>query len=399
MMQRRDFIKQAGAGFLFWQMPTLLATSTNQKSAKKLVWVVLRGGMDSLHTVVPAFEQKLTKIRPTLAPAIADKLLPIDKGFALHPSLSNLHQWYKEKELLPIVAVSTGYPKRSHFDGQDFLECGLKSIDHDSGWLARAIDQKHQYALAIQNSTPLSLRSSENVNTWYPSNLKGATTDIYEQLESLYQYDELLQRRLKDGMEVRAMAGMSSSKKRRSKFTDLTKACAKLMMGNSTEANSLQKKKVVDCAMLELGGWDTHNNQSNRLARQLTELDNGLLALKKGLADQWDNTVVIIASEFGRTAKENGTKGTDHGTAGALMLAGGAVSGGQVLGNWPGLEKSKLFEERDLMPTTNSFAWFASVLAQHWEMDKNQLQQVFPDIKPYTNNLIKSKLKSKRRQS
>jgi len=399
MMQRRDFIKQAGAGFLFWQMPTLLATSTNQKSAKKLVWVVLRGGMDSLHTVVPTFEQKLTKIRPTLAPAIADKLLPIDKGFALHPSLSNLHQWYKEKELLPIVAVSTGYPKRSHFDGQDFLECGLKSIDHDSGWLARAIDQKHQYALAIQNSTPLSLRSSENVNTWYPSNLKGATTDIYEQLESLYQYDELLQRRLKDGMEVRAMAGMSSSKKRRSKFTDLTTACAKLMMGNSTEANSLQKKKVVDCAMLELGGWDTHNNQSNRLARQLTELDNGLLALKKGLADQWDNTVVIIASEFGRTAKENGTKGTDHGTAGALMLAGGAVSGGQVLGNWPGLEKSKLFEERDLMPTTNSFAWFASVLAQHWEMDKNQLQQVFPDIKPYTNNLIKSKLKSKRRQS
>ena len=393
-MQRRDFIKQAGASLLFWQMPTLLATSTNQKPAKKLVWVVLRGGMDSLHTVVPTFEQNLTKLRPTLAPAIADKLLPIDKGFALHPSLSNLHQWYKDKELLPIVAVSTGYPKRSHFDGQDFLECGLKSIDHDSGWLARAIDQKHQYALAIQNSTPLSLRSSENVNTWYPSNLKGATTDIYEQLESLYQYDELLQRRLKDGMEVRAMAGMSSSKKRRSKFTDLTTACAKLMKGNSTEANSMQKKSVVDCAMLELGGWDTHNNQSNRLARQLTELDNGLLALKKGLANQWDNTVVIIASEFGRTAKENGTKGTDHGTAGALMLAGGAVSGGQVLGNWPGLEKSKLFEERDLMPTTNSFAWFASVLAQHWEMDKNQLQQVFPDIKPYTNNLIKSKLKS-----
>ncbi len=392
MMQRRDFIKQAGAGFLFWQMPTLLASSTKQKSAKKLVWVVLRGGMDSLHTVVPTFEQKLTKLRPTLAPAIADKLLPIDKGFALHPSLSNLHQWYKEKALLPIVAVSTGYPKRSHFDGQDFLECGLKSIDHDSGWLARAIDQKHQYALAIQNSTPLSLRSSEKVSTWYPSNLKGATTDIYEQLEFLYQYDELLQRRLKDGMEVRAMAGMSSSKKRKSNFTDLTTACAKLMMDNSK-----QSKHVVDCAMLELGGWDTHNNQSNRLARQLTELDNGLLALKKGLADQWDNTVVIIASEFGRTAKENGTKGTDHGTAGALMLAGGAVSGGQVLGNWPGLEKSKLFEERDLMPTTHSFAWLASVLAQHWEMDKNQLQQVFPDIKPYTDNLIKSKLKSKRR--
>jgi uncharacterized protein (DUF1501 family) len=383
-MQRRDFLKQLGAGLLVWQTPSLLGSLSHQVVGKKLVWVILRGGMDSLQTVIPAFEPELSTLRPTLAPAIADKVLAIDNGFALHPSLINLHQWYKNKEFLPIIAVSSGYAKRSHFDGQDFLESGLQSIDHNSGWLARAIDEKNQQALAIQNSTPLSLRSSDNVNTWYPSNLKESSSDIYEQLMALYQYDDLLQKRLIDGLKIKEMAGQSSSHKRRANFTDLTTACAKLMMGDP-----LKGENTVNCAMLELGGWDTHNNQTKRLTKQLTELDNGLAALKNGLSEKWDDTVVIIATEFGRTVKENGTAGTDHGSASTLMLAGGAVSGGQVLGNWPGLAKNKLFEERDLMPTTNSFAWLASVLAQHWDMDKKQLQKIFPGIKPYNDVLIK----------
>jgi uncharacterized protein (DUF1501 family) len=118
--------------------------------------------------------------------------------------------------------------------------------------------------------------------------------------------------------------------------------------------------------MLELGGWDTHNNQAARLKRQLSELDQGLEQLKKGLKDQWQNTVVIVATEFGRTAKENGTGGTDHGTASAMSLAGCAVKGGEVLGDWPGLKNSQLFEQRDLMPTTNTFSWMAGVVNHHW---------------------------------
>jgi len=215
---------------------------------------------------------------------------------------------YQQKEFLPIVAVHSGYPKRSHFDGQDYLESGKSTIDHDSGWLARAIEQKQLQAMAINNSIPVSLRGSEKVMTWYPSNLKQSSPDIYQQLMALYQDDELLLSRLKEGLEVKAMTGMESLKKRRAKFTDLTKACTKLMSGN----------KAIDCAMLELGGWDTHNNQKNRLANRLKQLDDGLLVLKQGLGSEWNNTVVVMATEFGRTARENGTGGTDHGTASTI---------------------------------------------------------------------------------
>ena len=311
-------------------------------------------------------------------------MLPLEKGFALHPSLTNLHQWYQEKSLLPIVAVSSGYPKRSHFDGQDFLESGKDEIDHDSGWLARAIAVKNKSALAVARSTPISLRSpfanSEQVNTWYPSKFKSADEDIYAALNKLYQDDEALKEKLNSALAIKGLVDDNGQHKQKGKFNDLAKSCAKLMTA----------EQGVDCAMLELGGWDTHNNQSARLARKLTELDSGLAELKAGLGDEWQNTVVIIGTEFGRTAKENGTGGTDHGTASALFLAGGAVTGGKVKGHWPGLKPDELFQQRDLMPTSNSFSWFASVLSQHWQLSEQELQQVFPHIKSYSEVLIKS---------
>jgi uncharacterized protein (DUF1501 family) len=146
----------------------------------------------------------------------------------------------------------------------------------------------------------------------------------------------------------------------------------------------------LDCAMLELGGWDTHNNQSNRLNQKLAELDNGLAELKAGLGNEWENTVVIIGTEFGRTVKENGTGGTDHGNGSALFLAGGAVNGGKVKGRWPGLNDDELFEKRDLMPTTNSFGWIGGVLSQHWKFSKKELAEVFPHMKPYNEEVVRS---------
>jgi len=380
-MQRREFLKHLGTGLVVWQTPSIFAEISIKDQSKKLIWIVLRGGVDSIHTIVPVFDKHLSRLRPGLAPTIADKLLPIDRGFGLHPSLVNLHKMYQQKEFLPIVAVHSGYPKRSHFDGQDYLESGKSTIDHDSGWLARAIEQKQLQAMAINNSIPVSLRGSEKVMTWYPSNLKQSSPDIYQQLMALYQDDELLLSRLKEGLEVKAMTGMESLKKRRAKFTDLTKACTKLMSGN----------KAIDCAMLELGGWDTHNNQKNRLANRLKQLDDGLLVLKQGLGSEWNNTVVVMATEYGRTDREDGTGGTDHGTASTLMLAGGAVSGGQVIGKWPGLAKDQLFNGRDLMPTTNTFGWISSILEQHWNLDPQQLEHIFPEVKPYKVNLIRSK--------
>lgn len=384
-LTRRKFIKMASASLAVLSFPgTCLAGTKIKKSASnpKIVWVLLRGALDSLHTVVPTFDPQYKILRPKLSASFKSPLLALEKGFALHPSLANLHQWYKAKQLMPIVAVSSGYKQRSHFDGQDFLESGMGEIDHDTGWLARAIDVKNKRALAVARSTPISLRSSEQVNTWYPSKLKNADDDIYQALAKLYQHDELLSTNLEKGLAVRGLVGQEkvSNKKRQGQFVELSKACAKLMTA----------EQGIDCAMLELGGWDTHNNQANRLAQKLTELDNGLAQLKAGLADKWQNTVVIIGTEFGRTANENGTGGTDHGTGSALFLAGGAVDGGRVTGTWPGLAKDELFEQRDLMPTTNSFSWIATMLVQQWGFSNKELLQVFPHVKAYDEKLILS---------
>ena len=384
-LSRRKFIKMASTSLAVLSFPGLCAAEVKTKSSvsnPKVVWVLLRGALDSLHTVIPANDPKYKTLRPKLSTSFKAPLLPLEKGFALHPSLANLHQWYQAKQLLPIVAVSSGYSRRSHFDGQDFLESGIGEIDHDTGWLARAIDVKNKRALAVARSTPISLRSSEQVNTWYPSKLKNADDDIYQALAKLYQDDELLSTNLEKGLEVRGLVGQKkvNNKKRQGQFVELSKACAKLMTA----------EQGIDCAMLELGGWDTHNNQANRLAQKLTELDNGLAQLKAGLADEWQNTVVVIGTEFGRTAKENGTGGTDHGTGSALFLAGGAVDGGRVSGKWPGLSEAELFEQRDLMPTTNSFSWIANMLAQQWDFSNQELLQVFPHVKAYDEKLILS---------
>lgn len=380
---RRHFVKSAAAALAVLSFPMGLSFSAqatvNQKNAPKIVWVLLRGALDSLHAVVPSFDSSYAIHRPKLSTSFKAPLLPLAHGFKLNPALVNMHQWYKEKTMLPIVAVSSGYQQRSHFDGQDYLESGKKQIDHDSGWLARAINIKHKKAVAISRTTPISLRSSDEVNSWYPSKLKDATEDIYLSLQNLYQYDEALKEKLESGLEVRNLVDTKSGKKgkRQGQFIELSKSCAKLMKG--TEG--------VDCAMLELGGWDTHNNQNNRLDQKLSELDSGLTELKNGLGEDWQNTIVIVGTEFGRTVKENGTGGTDHGTGSAMFLAGGAVNGGNVLGDWPGLKTEQLFEQRDLQPTTSSFSWIASVLSQHWHFTEQEILEVFPGIKAYQDKV------------
>ncbi|WP_416305125.1 DUF1501 domain-containing protein [Neptunicella sp. SCSIO 80796] len=385
-MQRRDFIKALGAGLVVFSPPMLAlgAEITHSKAATaKIVWVVLRGAMDGLHALVPVSDPDLNVHRPKLVGGIKSGLLPLNNDFALHPSLVNLHSWYLDKQLLPVVAVSSGYQQRSHFDGQDYLESGLPEINHDSGWLARAVEIRHKQALAIARSTPISLRDDNTnkaqVSTWYPSGLKSADEDLYQSLIKMYERDPLLSSRLADGLETGQMAGMNvNAEKRKGKFTDLTRSCAQLMSGD------------IDCAMLELGGWDTHNNQHARLARQLSELDNGLAILKQGLGKSWNNTVVVVATEFGRTVKENGTGGTDHGTGSMLLLAGGAVQGGRVMGQWPGLANEQLFEQRDLMPTSNSFSWIGKVLSEHWGFSDQELSRVFPDRPLIADKLLKS---------
>ncbi|MBD1388866.1 DUF1501 domain-containing protein [Neiella sp. HB171785] len=360
-----------------WAQTTNSATST---AGKKLVWVLLRGALDSLHTVIPVADNNLRQHRPKLTDGWLPSALPLSSEFALHPSLKNLHSWYQSGQFSPIVAVGSGYDSRSHFDGQDFLESGLGQIDHDSGWLARAINSRHAQGLAIAQTTPIAFRSAEQVMEWFPSRFRLSKEDTYAALMDMYEETPSMLTSLQEGLAARDLLALDQAKEnKKATFKSLAAACGTLMTSDNGP----------DCAMLELGGWDTHNNQVNRLNRQLTELDQGLAALKESLGDEWRNTVVVVSTEFGRTVRENGTAGTDHGTASCMLVAGGAMKGGSVLGAWPGLEEQQLFQGRDLMPTSSAFRWWATILAQHWGLTESQLQTVLPGSPRYEVNLMR----------
>ncbi len=370
-MNRRQLIKLGAAGWVLLNAPYYANATT--APTKKIIWLVLRGAMDSLHAVVPVNDPYLMQHRAALIKPIQDSLLPLNQQFSLHPELKNLHQWYQQQQMAPVVAVASPYRARSHFDAQDILESGLNTTDHNNGWLARALaayQEKHKSeAIAIARSTPISLRGQSTIRTVYPSVLPEAEPDLYQRLEQLYQNDPLLSARLQEGMEARNMLSMTGKPSKKPKFSQLAKMCGEL----------LSQRADASCAMLEMGGWDTHNAQVNRLNRQFSLLDNGLGILKEQLGKEWANTVIIIATEFGRTVAVNGTQGTDHGTASALLVAGGGVAGGRVLGQWPGLAPAQLHQQRDLKPTSDIRYWLGGLIQQHWHLSDAQLASIFPD--------------------
>jgi uncharacterized protein (DUF1501 family) len=334
---------------------------------------MLRGAMDSLHAVIPSFDKNYFFYRANSISLIKDDLLPLNDGYALHPAFEHIHQLYKKKQFFPVVAVANAYRKRSHFDAQDQMESGLNEIDHENGWLARAIQQYRGQSVAISRTVPIALRSNkgETANTWYPSSFKPADDDILEKLADLYEKDEELSGLLQQAVEQRDNPNMMSTSKNRPKFTLLANRCGQI----------LNRDPNINCAMLELGGWDTHNNQAGRLHRQFTMLDTGIKSLQEGLGNTWDDTLVIVTTEFGRTVAINGTSGTDHGTASCLFMLGGNLKqGGQVLGQWPGLAASQLFEERDLMPTSDVRTWISDGLKQHWGLNNEHTKAIFPDL-------------------
>jgi uncharacterized protein (DUF1501 family) len=383
ILNRRAFIKSAVTGWVLMQsmssgvLAKSIAPSTNKK---KIVWVMLRGAMDSLSCVIPAADPFLTEHRASLVTAMSDTALPLDKGFTLHPALKNCYEWYKNKEFSPVVAVASGYRARSHFDAQDQMESGLDNTDYESGWLARAVAVSSGEGLAISQTVPIALRGTKSSQTWYPSHFAPVDDDLLSRLRALYQQDKEFTQLLETAVTNRDNLAMSEKGKAKPDFSYLAQHCGEL----------LSRDDSANCAMLELGGWDTHNNQSARLNGQLGILDSGLGELKDSLGKVWKDTVVIVTTEFGRTVAVNGTKGTDHGTGSAMFLLGGAVKGQQVLGDWPGLAPKNLYQNRDLMPTSDVRSWMASILHQHWGLSLTQLNQVFPDVQPIAQVLVKS---------
>jgi uncharacterized protein (DUF1501 family) len=318
-----------------------------------------------------------------------------DGLFGIHPSFEHTHALYQKKQALFVHAVASPYRQRSHFDGQDKLEngAGTDGFQRD-GWLNRALEplassDGRESAIAIAQNTPLILRGDQPVTSWAPSRMPDANEDTLQRIESLYAHDPFFATRLDQAMHAKELAGgMSPTSRKRGNEVSQTKTLL------TTTAKFLTEEDGPRIAVLESGGWDTHQRQgasSGRLAGKFTALDEGIAALQKSLGDVWSKTVVLVVTEFGRTVKVNGTAGTDHGTATAAMLLGGAVNGGRVIADWPGLSASDLYEGRDLRPTTDLRSVFKGVLAQHLRLDERFLEKrVFPDSKiaPIMGNMI-----------
>ena len=383
MLNRRHLLAGAtGAAALSFPV---FAFGQAQATDKRLLVVILRGGMDGLSAVPPTGDPTYAGLRGRLAIARSGEgaALPLDDTFGLHPVLPKLHAMYRSRELVAIHACATAYRERSHFDGQNVLETGAAApFARTEGWLNKALGalprSRPEMGLALSAQAPLILRGPTAVSTWSPSALPDVNSDTMNRLLALYQArDPALAHALDSALAANNVAMESGA-------GDMSRAGAR----NITPMAQIAARFLKDehgpiAAVMDLTGWDTHANQGlaqGALARALASLDNGVDAFKTEMGPAWANTVVIIATEFGRTAAPNGAGGTDHGMGAAAFLAGGAVSGGRVLADWPGLTQAALYENRDLRPTTDLRAVFKGVLADHLRVSAAALERdAFPE--------------------
>ncbi len=386
MLTRRELIKRLGAGGTLLAAPGL--AFANAQTDARFVLVILRGAADGLAIAAPYGDPHYASLRGELAlakPGQKDGLLDLDGFFGLHPRLEFTHQRFTKGEASVVHAVASPYRERSHFDGQDVLENGGSIVGAQrDGWLNRALEPLggslgSEQAIALAQNTPLVLRGPQSVTSWAPSRLPDADEDIIDRLRLLYAEDEFFAVRLEQAIKSQQIAEGMDGPRARGRGNGAQQLTANL----KAAANFLTTPDGPSIAVVEAGGWDTHANQgaaNGALANQLGALDAGLRELESGLGKTWQRTVVAVVTEFGRTAKVNGTRGTDHGTGSAALLLGGAVNGGKVIADWPGLRTSALYEGRDLMPTLDLRAVFKGVLVEHLELTPAYANRdVFPD--------------------
>lgn len=346
--------------------------------ANKLVVVIARGAMDGLSVTVPYADPNYVPLRGGLAIAAPDEAngaLALNEGFGLHPALAGLHALYGQGQMRFAPAVALPVRIRSHFDAQDVLENGGEGLRQQSdGWLNRAIvaaGGTSLKGLSIGAQTPLILRGDAPVSSWAPGGLVRDGDRIASLLQDLYVEDPMLGQNLARGLATEQLVSMEGSDQRlrRNDVQGLGQAVAKLMTGPGS----------ADIVAVSLDGWDTHAGQRAQLQTRLTGLDQLVTGLQDGLGETWSRTAVIVATEFGRTARANGTQGTDHGTGSSLLLVGGAVKRGGPIGDWPTLADNRLFENRDLAPTLDIRSVFKGVLRDHMGLDRAALDaRVFP---------------------
>ena len=372
MLSRRFFLAAGGVTIASLGLPRMAFAKAN--TPKRFLFIIQRGAADGLAIVAPTGDPAFAGIRDAFAEDLAGGA-KLGGFFTLHPALAESAKLYAERQALFVHAVASPYRDRSHFDGQNVLETGgTAAYRVRDGWMNRLLGllpQDEAKALALSATVPMALRGAHEVSSYAASALPGAPDDLLARVGKLYESDQQLHGLWTAAMETRMTAG------------DLAGGAGQ----NGTAAGALAAKLLAGdngarIAMIETGGWDTHSGQRGRLNAQLRGLDQMVGALKTGLGADWANTLVIVATEFGRTVAPNGTDGTDHGQASAAMLLGGAVAGGKVVADWPGLSNGALYEGRDLKPTTDLDALIAGALAQHYALEPARtMTTLFPETR------------------
>jgi uncharacterized protein (DUF1501 family) len=393
-LHRRDFLQSALLGAASLSLPRVLLADLDTDS--RFVFVILRGAMDGLAAVVPYADPNYLKMRGELAlstPQESGTALKLDGLFALHPSLVYLHERFAAGELVALHAVASPYRERSHFDGQDVLENGaMRAHASQSGWLNRCVASlpsvrtraTEQTAIAFAQNIPLVLRGDARVSSWAPSKLTELDADTLQRVAEMYSSEPYFAERLQAALQVDAMAKdnaepaamlLGASEQKR----DPLGALGALTTAAGRMLGAADGPRI---AVIETTGWDTHFNQGAEkgvLAYRLGALDSAIESFRTALGSAWSKTAVLVATEFGRTVAINGTRGTDHGTASCAFLVGGAVAGGRVVCDWPGLAQSQLYEDRDLKPTANLYSICKGVLQEQFGVPTEKLDGVvFP---------------------
>ena len=389
---RRELLLASGTLFTWAFVPRVARAEGRDP---RLLVIILRGALDGLAAVAPIGDPEWQRLRgdKALTLSATPAALPLDSFFALNPAMPNFHRLYKAGAATIVHAVATPYRERSHFDGQDVLESGLGAPGASgSGWLNRALGALAtagrvgggKDAFAIGPIAPLVVRGSAPVLSWTPARLPAASEDTLLRLLDLYRHtDPALTRALEErvGLATIARAGGMDAQQPRAAGAGQVRAYFAESAG--TAAKFLARPDGPRIGALAFDGWDTHADEgvmSGRLANLLGALDGAIAAIETEMKMAWRETVVAIVTEFGRTARINGTEGTDHGTATVALLAGGALKGGRVVADWPGLKPANLHEGRDLKPTADLRAVLKGVLKDHLRVDDATLAtKVFPD--------------------
>jgi len=393
---RREALLGAGALFAWSQMPRLARAEGRDP---RLLVIVLRGALDGLGAVAPVGDPDWVALRGDRALILDGKTpaLPLDGFFALNPAMPNLHRLYKAQQATIVHATATPYRERSHFDGQDVLESGIgRPGASATGWLNRAllemasdgrVSLRDSRVLGVGSVTPLVVRGRAPVMSWVPQKLLPASEDTQARLLDLYQHtDPKLAVALEARIRLAAIArgaGMVTEPDEATPAAGIAGVRAYFAEAAGNAARYLARVDGPRVGAMGFVGWDTHINEgaaSGQLANLLGALDGALAAIETNMGDAWRETAVAVITEFGRTAKINGTDGTDHGTGTVAFLAGGGLRGGRVVADWPGLKLAQLYESRDLAPTTDLRAVLKGLLRDHLRVDERVLaSNVFPD--------------------